>query len=156
MAKAKKQKMSVTDTTVTLQYPTIRKSVSVDLKALDEALQLKCALHGLGQKLGDAKSGGTPAEKYAMASRIRDALLNGEWEVTADRDDSEVVIAAVARVKGVAVKEVQDALEAAEDKKAKVAEWRSNARVKAMIYTIKAERAAEAVDEEEDEDDVKL
>ena len=40
-----------------------------------------CALarHGLAQKIGDAKSGGTAAEKFAEATEIWASLCNGEF-----------------------------------------------------------------------------
>ena len=37
------------------------------------------ARHGIAQKFGDAKSGGTAAEKYAEVQLIHTSLLGGDW-----------------------------------------------------------------------------
>ena len=52
-----------------------------DTSELPEAIFIDTASarHGLQQKLGDAKSGGTAGEKYAEVLLIWDALKNGDW-----------------------------------------------------------------------------
>lgn len=156
---AKKQKIVKSGTVVTIEYPTIRKSTSVDLAKLQgwvpgiSGVVFDCAMHGLGQKLGDAKSGATAAEKYEMSQRIKESLESGSWDLTSRAVDVSIIIEAVARVKGVAIEAVRKAVEnAGEDGLEKVKAWKANAKVVAAIAKIRAERAEQAAAEASDED----
>lgn len=53
---------------------------------LPESIYQSCAAarHGIAQKLGDAKSGGSAAEKLTEVELIWDSLLNGDWNRKAD------------------------------------------------------------------------
>lgn len=148
----KKQRVYKKGTVAGVEYPTIGKSVELDVMKLTVELQLAGLLHGIGQKLGDAASGKSPAEKYEMACRVRDGLLAGEWELTATRDNTEAVIEAVARVKDIEVDDVREALDDADDPEAKVAEWRQHPKVKAAMKQIAAEKAQEAADASDDDE----
>jgi hypothetical protein len=154
--RGKKQQISTDGTVLTVKYPTIRKELVVDAAMFDADLQHEFMMHGLKQRYGDLESGGTPAEKYAAAQRLRDANLAGSWEVSGERDTSGIVIEAVARMKGLKQEQVEAALNEAEDREEKLREWRGNLKVKAMIATIRAERATEAAEEAEGDDDIEI
>lgn len=153
----KKQKVSVSGSVVTVEYPTIGKSASIDSAKLSPAMQQEAMLHGLKQKLGDAESGKSPTEKYAMVQRIIENMLAGDWELTATRDDSAIIIEAIAKIKKVKIAEVESSLsEMDNDEKAeKLKEWRAHPKVKAVIAQIRAERAAQAA-KGVDDDDISL
>lgn len=76
----KKQTLSWVGNVLTLQYGNGAKLVA-DCDKLPESVFRPCdaARHGIGQKLGDAKSGGTAAEKFTEASAIWENLLAGSW-----------------------------------------------------------------------------
>lgn len=141
---------------VKIEYPTLRKSHQILLSELSEDVIAYAACHGLKQRGGDAESGGTPREKYEMCGRIFDALREGNWDLpTREVDTSAIVIEAMARVKGIKQAEVQEAYEACADDEAKakkLADWRSNAKVKAAIADIRAERAKAAAEEADDDE----
>lgn len=143
---AKKQQTYVKGTVVGVSYPSINKSVEVDLLKLPADMQRQAALHGLKQKLGDAASGGDAAEKYAEASAIVQAMFAGQWERTATVDMTPLILEAVSRIKKIPLKK----LEAAKLPEEKVKEWGSNPKVKAEIAQIRAERAAKAAVEADD------
>lgn len=153
---AKKQRVSRAGNIVKVEYPTIRKEVSVDLSKLSDTIKFLGLAHGIGQKLGDAASGGTPSEKFEMASRIAENLIAGEWELTVSDNGTEV-IAAVAAIKGIKTSDIDATLDKldGDDRTAKLKEWRSNPKVKAKIAQTRAERAAEAA-EDSDEDEITL
>lgn len=150
---AKKQRVSRSGNIVKVEYPTIHKAVSVDLSKLSDTIKFLGLAHGIGQKLGDAASGGTPTEKYEMASRIAENLLAGEWELTVSDNGTEV-IAAVSAIKGIKPEQVEKSLDGLDSEKRteKLREWRSNPKVKAQIAKTRAEKAAEAAEDAEDED----
>jgi hypothetical protein len=151
----KKQQESVQGLIVSVHYPTINKSVSVDASKLSEEVRVMAMLHGIKQKLGDAESGKSPIEKFSMSQRIIENMLAGDWELTATRDDSAIIIEAVARVKKVKVAEVQRAIDDSDDGAEKLKEWRIHPKVKAAIAAIRAERAAAAA-KDSDADDLDL
>lgn len=153
---AKKQRVSRAGNIVKVEYPTIRKEVSVDLSKLSDTIKFLGLAHGIGQKLGDAASGGTPSEKFEMVSRIAENLIAGEWELTVSDNGTEV-IAAVAAIKGIKTSDIDATLDKldGDDRTAKLKEWRSNPKVKAKIAQTRAERAAEAA-EDSDEDEITL
>lgn len=148
---AKKQIVGVKGTVVSVTYPTIGKTVEVDYAVLSEAMKLQAGLHGLKQKLGDAESGGTPTEKYAMAQRIVEGLKSDQWELTATVDLTPLILEAVSRIKKIPLKKLESANIPAE----KVKEWGSSLKVKAEIAKMRAEKAAKAA-EEADELEINL
>lgn len=143
---AKKQIVGVKGTVVSVTYPTIGKTAEVDYSALSKAMQLQAGLHGLKQKLGDAESGGSPAEKFAMVQRIIEGLKSDQWELTATIDMTPLILEAVSRIKKIPLKK----LESVSPEKAK--EWGGNLKVKAEIAKIRAEKAAKAAEEAEEID----
>ena len=150
----KKQQVSINEQGVlTVNYPTIGKVFTTDLSKYGQEIHLAAAHHGFKQKFGDAASGGTPAEKYAMVQRIHAGLLNGDWELTGERDTSTIVIEAVCNLKKKKFADVQKVVEKNPDR---IAEWRSNVQVKAEIARIRAERAAKAADDSEEDIEINL
>lgn len=147
--KVKKQKVSRKGTVVTVEYPTIKKSVVLDVAKVPADMRELLLYHGAGQKLGDAASGGTPIEKYEMASRIVTGLLAGEWELKGTPDTSGIILEAVSRLKKIPLAKLQAAAEANPEK---VKEWGQNVTVKATVAMIRAERAKALADEADDEE----
>lgn len=157
MPKPKKQKIEVVGTVITVSYPTIRKSLSRDVSKFEDAVKFEAMIHGFKQKYGDVESGGSPAEKFAMLTRVMESHDAGSWDLTTKADDGAIVIEAVTRIKGLEVEEVRAVVEkAGEAGPEKLKEWRTNAKVKAEIAKIRAERAAAAAEEAEDEDEIEL
>lgn len=155
----KKQKVTYDETSgvVKVEYPTIRKAVQVALGSLAQDVLKYAAVHGLKQRLGDAESGGSPAEKYEMAKRIVESLEGGSWDITTRTDDGGIVIEAVSRLKKRKVEDIRKVIEElGEDGPDRIKEWRSNAKVKAEIAKIRAERAAKAADEADEDDEITL
>lgn len=148
----KKQIVGVVGTIVSVTYPSLgNKQVHVDYSILSAEMKLQAGLHGLKQKLGDAESGGSPAEKHAMASRIIAGLREGQWELTATPVDlTPIIIEAVSRIKKVKLEVIEKACKGQD---AMVKQWAAAPKVKAEILKIRAERAA-VVAEEADEDEI--
>lgn len=146
---AKKQKVSVKGMVGTVEYPTIGKTFSADISKYPEEMKTELLLHGWKQKFGDAESGGTPAEKYAMVQRIHENLLAGQWELTGTPDLTPIVAEALSRIKKVKVDKILPILEKEPEK---VKEYASNPKVKAEIAKIRAEKAAKAAEGADDID----
>lgn len=157
--KGKKQRITVDGTVLKIEYPSIRKSLTVDVGQFSDEVKFDAMIHGFKQKYGDAESGGTAAEKYAMVQRIVEAHHAGAWDVAAGaRDNSAIILEAVARVKGVPLEQVVAAADAlGDEREATIKEWGTNLKIKAMIASIRAERATAAAEEAEaDEDDIEI
>ena len=151
----KKQKVSVVQDEkskhyiLTVEYPTIGKVFKADLDAYPKDMQTELRNHGAKQKFGDAESGGSPADKFAMVQRIHDGLKAGTWELTSTPDMSGIIIEAVSRLKKIPIAKLQQVNEKNPEK---VKEWGANVKVKAEIAQIRAERAAKAAEDSEDDD----
>jgi hypothetical protein len=142
-AKGKIQKTRVVGSVVTIEYPSLGKAVSIDVASLSDEMKFAGLVHGVKQVLGDAKSGGEPEEKFEMASRIRDGIVNhGIWGVAGQsRDTSPQVIEAVAELLKKSADDIEEMLEdlSDDDRKAKIAKWRAQDSVKLRMMQI-AER----------------
>ena len=145
---AKKQVVTMAGSVLTVAYPTIGKKFVTDTAKYVAALQAAALAHGWKQKFGDAASGGTPAEKYEMVQRIHAGLVTGEWELSPVIDHSAIIIEAVSRIKKLTIAQVT---KAADKREGAVKEWGANAGVKAMVATIRAERATEAAEASDDD-----
>jgi hypothetical protein len=150
---AKKQKVSVTGWLLTVEYPTIGKKFTADISKYPAEMRDELTKHGAKQKFGDAESGGSPAEKYAMVQRIHEGLMSGQWELTSTPDMSGIVAEAVARLKKIKPEQVLKIFEKSPDK---VKEFASNVKVKAEIAKIRAERAAKVAEEADEDLDIQL
>lgn len=155
--KAKKQKVSWSGALLVCSYPSIGKKLEVDSSKLPAKIFTDCisARHGLKQKFVDVESGGTPQEKFAMAQRVYDTLLEGSWEVEREEQDlTPIICEAVSRIKKVPLDKIAEA--AAKAGPEKVKEWGADLKVKAMILKIRAERAEEAAEESDEELDIEV
>jgi hypothetical protein len=152
--KAKKQKLAIVGEVLTCEYPSIGKKLVVDLAKYDDSIRFEAMLHGFKQKFGDAASGQSAAEKYAEVQAIHASLLEGEWERTATPDMTPLICEAIARIQKKPLAKVQEAAEKAGAEKVK--EWGSNAKVKAAILEIRAEKAAKAAEDSDEEIDIEV
>lgn len=124
--------------------------LELDSNSLNEEMRKQLMLHGISQKVGDSFAGvkGNYAEGIQNAKDVIEQLLAGEWK--AGRDDSArprlaELAAAIARIKNVELDKATAAVEKATDEQRK--SWRSNAKVKAVIAQLRAEKAAKALEE---------
>lgn len=140
-----KQKLSWTGSVLTCEYPTIRKSVSVDVSGLADEVRTAAMFHGFTQKYGDAASGGEPQEKFEMVQRIKAAHEAGSWDVT-DRAavDPVRVYEAIAHLKDCEVSEVEALVKKLPDPEAFIKKARADAQIKATMLELAAERAKAA------------
>lgn len=154
----KKQRVYREGNIVGVEYPTLGgKKVVCDLKKLTPEISFLGLAHGIGQKLGDAASGGTPQEKFEMATRIVENLYAGNWELTSEGDNGAEVIATIARMKKLKPEQVEKELSKLTDEQrdAKVKEWRAHPKVKAEIAKARAEKAQKLA-EESDADEIEI
>lgn len=145
---AQKQRVSRVGTVLTVEYPTIKKMFKVDVSSYPSEMREIAEMHGWGQKFGDAKSGKSAEEKFAEVQAIHAAILQGTWERTAHPDLTPIICEAVARLQKIPLPKIQAA---AKKKPEQVKDWAANAEVKAEIFKIRAERAAEAAKENKQE-----
>jgi hypothetical protein len=156
----KKQLVTVEGSVITVAYPTIKKTVVLDVSKCSAEVREAMLMHGGSQKLGDAASGKSPTEKFDMATRIVESLYAGSWNLESrEVDTTAIVVEAVSRIKKLKITKVQEVIDALseDDAAEKVKDWRSNVKVKAEIAKIRAERAAVVAEEsEEDADDIEV
>jgi hypothetical protein len=138
--KAVKQQISVVDSVLTCEYPTIGKKFVRKLTDYPKAVYIACesADHGMKQKFGDAESGGTAAEKYLEILEIDEALMDGDWKRTGDRGPSSILCEAIARLKKLPFEKVRDAVREASE--VQVREWHDHPEIKLKKHQIRAER----------------
>ncbi len=123
-------------------------TLEIDCSELNESMRQHLMLHGASQKIGDSFAGvkGNFQEGIANAQAVIDQLRNGEW--TGDREGGGPRLAelaeAIARIKSVDVEKARGAVERAT--KEERDGWRSNAKVKATVAAIRAEKAAAALE----------
>lgn len=146
---AKKQRVSVVGTLLTVEYPTIGKKFVADFSKYQRGILDAALAHGLKQKFGDAASGKSPAEKYAEVQEIHASLLAGEWERTASVDLTPIICEAVSRIKELPLEAVQKAAELDPET---VKTWGANKRVKLEIAKIRVERTEASLIEAEDDE----
>lgn len=115
---------------------------------LPAEIQRRLTVHGLLQKGGDSYAGvkGNVAEAKANLAAILEQLKSGAWK--GERGDAGPRLGelaeAIARIKSVPVEKAREAVEKATDEQRK--DWRSNAKVKSVIATLRAEAAAKALE----------
>lgn len=124
--------------------------LDLDVSTLSPEMQVQLMLHGAAQKIGDSYAGvkGNYAEGVQAAKDVIEQLKAGEWR--AGRDDSArprlaELAGAIARIKGVDFAKADAAVQGASEDQRK--EWRSNAKVKAEIAKMRAEKAAQALEQ---------
>lgn len=151
---AKKQKVSVVGTVLTVEYPSIGKKFVFDYSKAPREMRVEAERHGWKQKFGDAKSGESAAEKFAMVQRIHAGILENQWELTGTPDLTPIICEAIARIKKVPLVRVTNAATVAGPEQVK--KWGAELKVKAEILKIRAEKAAKAAEEDEDELDIEI
>ena len=126
------------------------KKLECDSNKIPEETRKQLMLHGVSQKVGDSFAGvkGNFVEGITNAQSTIDQLYAGVW--LADREgDARPRLAelaeAIARIKQVPLEAATKAVEAGTDDQRKA--WRSNAKVKAVIAQVRAEKAAKALEE---------
>lgn len=134
-------------------------SHEVALSDLPQEIQLNLALHGLSQKLGDSYAsvkGDVNAAKEKFAATLKQ-LLAGEWAAKREGEGSSKVTElaeAIARIKGVEVSVANAAVGKATDDQIKG--WKANAKVKAVIAEIRAEKAAKRASKAEGDGELQI
>lgn len=146
---AKKQKVTVVGSVLRIEYAPINKVFERDLRQLPESVYKPCdaADHGIMQKFGDAKSGESSLDKWEEVHEIWDSLKAGAWKRTGERDPLPIILEAIAKIKRVPLKKVQ---EAAEVDRAQFLEAGKSKKVKAVIAQIRADRLKAEAEEEDD------
>ncbi len=142
----KTQSITWFDDTIVIDYANGRQFRGNCLE-LPTAVFEACAAarHGIAQKLGDAKSGGTASEKFEEVVLIWTGLMAGEWNRRGggSEDLMPVVFERLAVQAKQAPEKAAEWLEAyramSEDERA---EARNKKAIKAMLALIKAERKA--------------
>ena len=141
----KKQSIDWNGTSITVTYGNGQKFVG-DTSKLPASVWLDCpaARHGLTQKLGDAKSGGTASEKFAEVKEIWASLLTGSWNRRAATDTSELILRAyhiLAHKAGVKAEQADDWFQQYQGMtEERQAEVRNKAFMKAALEAAKAEK----------------
>lgn len=157
---AKKQSIDWNGETIHITYGNGQKFAG-DCAKLPESIYRPCAAarHGIAQKLGDAKSGGTAAEKFAEVQAIWQNMLGGLWNRRAEGAGIdalmprayEIIAGLMGKASDVAAVWLQEYLEADETRKEEI---RAKPHMKSAINQARAERALSGVDvEDEDEFD---
>lgn len=150
---AKKQRVSFVEGILLVEYPTLGKTFRFDPASVSAAMRAEAERHGWKQKFGDAESGGTAAEKFAMVQRIAENLKQDQWELTGTPDLTPIICEAVSRIKKLPLAKI---LVAAQTAPEQVKQWGANPKVRAAILKIRAERAAKIADESDDELEIEL
>ena len=118
-------------------------TVEARLTDFNKEILSQLALHGLSQKGGDAYSGEKdPQEAANLTLEVLDRLKAGEWGVKRQKGEGSITltIEAIARLKQKDPSEIKTKYDAMSDEVKKSV--RADPNVKAMVATIKAERAA--------------
>jgi hypothetical protein len=121
---------------------------TVNVFDLSTEMQRRLTVHGALQKIGDSYAGvkGDVGQAKTNVDSMIEQLKDGKWK--GDRGEAGPRLGelaeAIARIKGVTVEISRAAVEKATDDMRK--DWRSNAKVKAVIAQIRAENAAKELE----------
>lgn len=144
--KMKIQECSIDGTIVTINYPLIGKSASLDYAALSNEMKVASGLHGIKQVGGDEFSGAKlnvkdVTQKWEQATRKFASILNGSWKVERGANESSVIEAVAEETKQTeeAVREFLKPL-SKEDRKAKVTAWRTATPIKLRMAIIETRK----------------
>lgn len=127
------------------------KVLEFDTNRCSEEIRKTLLLHGASQKIGDSFAGakGNFALGLQSAQDVIDQLYAGAWSAGRGEGDARPRLAelaeAISRIKSVVLERATAAVEKATDEQRKA--WRLNAKVKSVIATIRAEKAAKALEE---------
>lgn len=139
-----------------LNFPVIGKVLSVPIWTLYERHGENGYRHGMKQRFGDL--GALPKElsdrekeqeHFERAEALLEHLSSSDdWRMSAERDTTGAIVEALVRMG----KNRELLLKAIEHNPDQVKGWRANAKVKAMVAKIKAEKAAKAAKEADAEE----
>lgn len=127
------------------------KQLEFDSNRCSDEIRKQLMLHGAAQKIGDSFAGakGNFALGIESAQDVIDQLYAGVWKAGRGEGDSRPRLAelaeAISRIKQVELERATAAVEKATDEQRKA--WRLNAKVKAVIAQVRAEKAAKALEE---------
>lgn len=146
---AKKQSLSFEQSVLVITYGH-GETLRLDTADLPENVWLDCAAarHGLMQKMGDAKSGGTSREKAEEVRAIWQNLIGGDWNRRGESGGLDAIIEEVfgildpARIGEWMAKWAK----CSEEQKAEIA---AKPAVKAAINKVKADRRMAKADTED-------
>ena len=135
------------------------KQLSVTLDELPAEIIRALAGHGLSQKIGDSYASvkGNADLAFDNAAKVIENLKNGSWTsrvVGEGKGRVSELAEAIARLKGVDIAKASAAVAQATEDTLKV--WRSNAKVKAKIAEIRAEKAAARVAKDGGEGEISI
>lgn len=139
-----KQNITWNGAVITITYGNGKKFVG-DCDTLPESIYVDCAAarHGIGQKLGDAKSGGTADQKYNEVLEIWAALVGGSWNRKGDsgietiRRAYEIIATGLGKSLDQAATWFQEYADADENRRAEI---RAKPHMKSAIATARAEK----------------
>lgn len=139
-----KKEVNVEAGTVTFKFSD-GKELPISLDNIPAEMIRRLALHGIGQKVGDAYAGSDVGDAHADASEVADMLQRGVWtERTAGEPRTSVLAEALARVAGQTVEAALEVIKGLDDDQRKA--LRSHPQIKAAMSAIKAEKDAAAAE----------
>lgn len=144
---AKKQSLSFDGSILSIVYGH-GETLRLDTADLPPSVWQDCdaARHGLMQKMGDAKSGGTSREKAAEVAVIWQSLLGGDWNRRGESGGLDAIMPEVFQLLDAGKADAWMAKWAActDEQKAEIA---AKPAVKAAINKVKADKRLNRVDE---------
>ena len=127
------------------------KTLEFDSNRVSEEIRKTLLLHGASQKIGDSFAGAKGNFQLGLQSAqdVIEQLYAGAWSAGRGEGEARPRLAelaeAISRIKAVVLDRAAAAVEKASDEQRKA--WRLNAKVKAVIAQIRAEKAAKALEE---------
>lgn len=124
------------------------KTIEGNINDFGADIQKRLALHGISQKGGDSYASvkGDVAAAFSNCQEVIEQLKAGVWSGGGEGGPRIKDLAeAIARIKSVDVETATTAVTAASDELRK--QWRSNPKVKSVMATIAAEKAAKALED---------
>jgi hypothetical protein len=127
------------------------KTLEFDSNRCSDEIRKQLMLHGAAQKIGDSFAGAKGNFELGIGSAqdVIEQLYGGVWKAGRGEGESRPRLAelaeAISRIKSVVLDRATAAVEKASDEQRKA--WRLNAKVRAVIAQIRAEKAAKALEE---------
>lgn len=146
------QKLKWDGSVLTATYPSIGKSLSIDVSKLAQSVQDAARFHGFKQAAGDSKSGDEPQAKYEMCSRRFAAWRSGSWTLEDRQIDPARVLEAIAELKKVPVARVQAEYDKLDDQEEFIETARNLPDVKAKMLELAAKKLTATVDKKQTAD----
>ncbi len=155
MAVVCKKTQDLETQSVDFEFTGDEEPITISVADFSPEIVQQFTLHGIAAKLGDAYSGskGDVDRAKALFNSALTMVLAGDWR--ASRGDGESkprlteLVSALARIKGIELADAQSLVDALDDDKKKA--LRSHSRIKAVIQTIRGEKAQAKLDSMEGE-----